>query len=267
MSSNKAILLAIDPQHDFCDPCGALYVNGADKDMERLAAMVNAHGDRIERINVTLDSHQTVHIAHPIFWVDSKGNHPAPSLISVDDVKNGVWRTTNPQMQDWGLSYVESLKKNGRYVLRIWPVHCLIGSIGATVSPNFFEALMNWESKFRKVNFVPKGSNPYTENYSAVRADVIRQDDPSTMLNSNLVAMLKTGNDILICGEALDYCVANTIRDIANEFSPTEVAKFVLLEDACSAVNAPGLEFLSKQFVDEMTAKGMRISTTTTYFN
>jgi len=33
-------LLIIDPQVDFCDPSGALYVPGAEKDMERLSEMV-----------------------------------------------------------------------------------------------------------------------------------------------------------------------------------------------------------------------------------
>jgi hypothetical protein len=43
--SNKAVLLVIDPQVDFCDPKGNLYVNGADKDMVRLADMVNKYSD------------------------------------------------------------------------------------------------------------------------------------------------------------------------------------------------------------------------------
>jgi len=264
---SKAILLVIDPQVDFCDPKGNLYVNGADKDMERLAAMVDAHADKIERVNVTLDSHSYVHIAHPIFWVDSKGNHPSPfTVITEADVSGGVWKTTNPQMQDWASNYVKTLKANSRYALCVWPPHCLIGSVGATVSPVLFDSLIKWESKFRKVNYVPKGSNIFTEHYSAVKADVEYPGDPTTMLNTQLISMLKTGHDILICGQALDFCVANTIRDIASEFDASEVSKFVLLEDATSPVSAPGLEHLAKEFVDEMVQKGMRISTTTTYF-
>jgi len=37
-------LLIIDPQVDFCDPSGALYVPGAEKDMERLSEMVKRFG-------------------------------------------------------------------------------------------------------------------------------------------------------------------------------------------------------------------------------
>lgn len=264
---NKAILLVIDPQHDFCNPAGSLFVKGADSDMSRLAKMVNDNLGLIERINVTLDSHQYVHIAHPIWWTNSKGDNPSPfTVISVDDVEKGVWKATNPQMQQWSLEYVKNLRDSNRYVLCVWPYHCLIGSLGATVVPELHEAFLNWEKKFRKVNFVPKGSNIFTEHYSAVKADVLYNSDPTTMLNVNFINMLKTGHDILIAGEALDYCIANTIRDIAKEFSDDEVKRFVLLEDATSSVNAPGLDHLGQDFVNEMVAKGMRLSTTTKYF-
>ena len=33
-------LIIVDPQNDFCDKNGSLYVDGADDDMNRLAAMV-----------------------------------------------------------------------------------------------------------------------------------------------------------------------------------------------------------------------------------
>lgn len=267
MNTNKAILLLIDPQYDFCNPNGNLYVQGAEKDMERLAKMITDNINLIEAIHVTLDSHQTVHIAHPVWWVNSKAENPAPfTVITADDVRNGTWRAAKPDLQQWSLDYVESLEQNGRYALCIWNPHCLIGSQGWTVDENLYPALLEWEAKFKKVNFVPKGSNYMTEHYSAVKADVEVSGDPTTMLNTQLIGALKSGHDILIAGEALDFCIANTIRDIADQFSDDEVKKFVLLEDATSAVNAPGLEHLKDDFIKDMTARGMRISTTTEYF-
>ena len=267
MNTNKAVMLIIDPQVDFCDPNGALYVQGADGDMSRLGKMISENLGMIDAINVTLDSHQTVHIAHPIWWTNSKGEHPAPfTVITVDDVNTGVWRATNPDMQQHSADYVQSLADNGRYALCVWPPHCLIGSNGWTVHPDLYAPLLEWEGKFRKVNFVPKGSNFQTEHYSAVKADVEISGDPTTMLNMQFINMLKSGHDILIAGEALDYCIANTIRDIADEFSDEEVKRFVLLEDATSSVNAPGLEHLGQEFINDMTARGMRISKTTEYF-
>ena len=114
-------LLIIDPQKDFCDPKGSLFVPGADKDIQRLTEMVSRLGNKIKDIHVTLDSHHFVDIAHPIFWIDSDGKHPNPfTLISKEDVENGVWRTTNPNFQNRALEYVTTLAKNSRYLLCIW---------------------------------------------------------------------------------------------------------------------------------------------------
>lgn len=260
-------LIIIDPQNDFCSPDGALFVPGADKDTERLAEMIKNNIGRIDGINVTLDSHHPVHIAHPIWWMNSKGESPDPfTLISVDDVKNGTWMARNPGFQKRSEDYVQALADGGRYVLCIWPPHCLIGTKGHNVAAPLDEALNKWTDEFATVHYVTKGSNMYTEHYSAVKADVEDHGDPTTALNSDLVELLrdKSSGDILIAGQALSHCVANTIRDIADQFSEEQVKRFVLLEDACSSV--PGFETLGDDFVKEMTGKGMRLSKTTTYF-
>lgn len=259
-------LFIIDPQHDFCNPNGSLYVPGAEKDMERLSKMVKNNLGQIDDIHLTLDSHNYLHIAHPIWWVDGNGNHPDPfTIISSDDVKKGKWRAYNPGFQKRSEAYVESLEQNARYALIIWPFHCLIGSVGQTIDPMLNDALIDWEKNFALVNKVPKGSNMFTEHYSAVKADVEDPEDETTGLNAKLIKALQEGNNkILIAGEALSHCVANTIRDVANEFAPEEVKKFVLLEDACS--NVTGFEQMGKDFVDEMVGLGMEVSTTDKFF-
>ena len=262
-------LFVIDPQNDFCNPNGNLYVAGADKDMSRLAAMIKKNSRFIEDIYVTLDSHHLVHIAHPIFWVDSNGNHPAPfTMISVEDVEKGTWRTFNPAYQKRGLEYVKTLKANNKYVLVIWPPHCLIGSNGHSVVPELFDALTEWEKQFAMVNYITKGSNLFTEHYSAVKADVIDTTDTTTMLNDKLIDLLKKvdkDSEILIAGEARSHCVANTLRDVVAEFSPEEAKKFVILEDCMSDVT--GFEKNGQDFISEMKAKGVKVSTSDKYFN
>jgi len=253
----------IDPQNDFTDKRGALFVAGADSDMDRLATFIGKNQNRLTEIYCTLDSHDPVHIAHPIFWVNSKGEHPTPfTLITEDDVKNGVWRTYNPKWQSRGQAYVEALKKNGRYVLCIWPPHCLIGSWGASVNPLVHAAITKWAYEtFDRVNWVTKGSNLFSEHYSALAADVPDDDDPSTKLNTALIDTLTDADEILITGEALSHCVASSIRDIAAQFGIDQVQKFTLLEDTSS--NVGGFEKLGQDFVKEMVKKGMKITRTT----
>jgi nicotinamidase/pyrazinamidase len=269
MAKRKVCLLCIDPQEDFVNRGGkgTLAVVGAIGDMDRLSVMVRKFGSEIDEIQMTLDSHYITHIAHPFWWKDKKGNHPAPfTLIGADSVAKGDWTATNPELQDWSKNYVDQLAANKRYPLVIWPVHCIIGSPGQCIDPSFLQAISEWETKFYAIApRTTKGSNPFTEHYSAVKADVEHPSDPTTRLNSKLVDTLKDYDDILIAGEALSHCVANTIRDIADEFSVDQVKKFVLLQDASS--NVTSFEKQGEDFVNEMVAKGMKLSSTTAFFS
>jgi nicotinamidase-related amidase len=288
----KIELLIIDPQNDFCWPGidmsvlnkqdvitletfipsdiltpGALFVPGANDDMERLAKMIIRLKDKLDDIHVTLDSHHYVDIAHPIFWLDSTGKHPDIfTIISADDVKNGLFRTTNPQFQSRATDYVNSLQDNGRYPLCIWPFHCLIGTFGYAVYPALFDALKEWEKDFAMVDYVTKGSNLWTEHYSAVKADVPDAQDPDTQLNMRLIDTLQNADIILLSGEAKSHCLANTVIDIADNFGEENIKKMVLLEDATSNVpDPPGTTMFTdfgEKFVKDMMARGMQVSNT-----
>jgi len=259
----KVDLLIIDPQVDFCDPKGNLSVPGADKDMERLATMIQRIGSKLNDIHVTLDQHHMMDVAHPAFWRGGDGKSPNPfTIITSQDVEKGIWTPSIPSLTKRMLDYTRALEKSQRYPLCIWPPHCLIGSPGAAVNPEVMAALNEWATKEGAiVHFVSKGSNIYTEHYSGVKAEVPDADDPSTQLNISLIQALEQADEILIAGEARSHCVANTIRDIADGFSDREyVKKFVLLQDAISPV--PGFEKLQSDFVSEMTARGMKIAST-----
>jgi len=266
-------LLIIDPQNDFCDPNGNLYVVGADQDMVRLANFIKQNILRIADIHVTLDQHHNLDVAHPWFWVNREGQHPTPfTLISVDDVKKGIWKPFNPKQEDkiYGtlqermIHYVTQLKNNNRYDLIIWPPHCLIGHSGANVYPVLMDVFDEMETTRKGfVDFVTKGSNIYTEHYSGVKADVPDPQDPTTELNAPLIETLNRADEILISGEALSHCVKFTVTDIADQFSDDAIKKLVLLRDTCSSVT--GFEQMGEDFVKELHARGMRVSTTQTY--
>lgn len=258
----KVDLLIIDPQNDFCDPRGSLFVPRAEADMVRIASMIDRISDKLNDIHVTLDTHHYVDIAHPVFWKNSEGKNPDPfTIITEDDVRNGVWITTLPSLHSRALEYVHQLKVNNRYPLCIWPPHCLIGSEGHAVKPVVYDALLNWEKGFAQVNYVTKGSNMFSEHYSAIKADVPDPSDPSTQINTALIQTLMETDVIAIMGEAGSHCLANTVKDIADEFGDDSyVKKMVLLEDGTSPV--PGFEQMQKDFIAEMVSRGMQISNT-----
>ena len=122
----KNAFLIIDTQFDFCHPDGALFVPGADRDVDRMASLIRHHTDRIDHIVVTLDTHHLLDIAHPLFWRDADGNHPAPfTRVSADDVETGRWV---PQFfPEKARQYVRDLEADGQFAHFIWPEHCLIG--------------------------------------------------------------------------------------------------------------------------------------------
>jgi nicotinamidase-related amidase len=258
-------LVIIDPQFDFCDPSGSLYVAGAEKDMERGAGLIQRLGKRISNIHVTLDSHHLFDIAHPIFWKDSSGKNPDPfTIISHSDVKDGAWIPVYPSLMKHCLEYTKTLEDGGRYPLCIWPPHCLIGSKGATVYSDMYSALTDWEKdNVEMVDYITKGSNYTTEHYSAIKAEVPDQADPSTAVNTAFIQTLMEADIIPVMGEASSHCVLNTLQDIITEFSDDSwIKKLVIIEDATSPVDLPEYRQKANDFFQELKNKGVQFSTT-----
>lgn len=271
MARNKRVeMLIIDPQNDFCDPNGALPVTGADKDGERLADFIKRNIFAISDIHVTLDTHRELDVAHPMFWNNKKGQNPNPfTLISYDDVKNGVWVPFNPNLKmppygtllDRMLHYTQKLGDNAKYVLCIWPPHCLIGTWGHNVYAPLMDAFKEWEKRrYGIIDYVTKGSNIFTEHYSGVMADVPDPEDPTTQLNTGLIQTLEAADELFLSGQALSHCVANTARDIFKNFGADSLKKVTILIDTTSPV--PGFENLADDFVKEAKSMGVQIKKT-----
>jgi nicotinamidase-related amidase len=208
-----------------------------------------------------MDSHRLFDIAHPMFWQDSNRNNPNPfTIISLDDFNNGIWTPVIHSTYNRTKRYLEELTTNGRYPLCIWPPHCLIGSHGHNIVEPVLDACHRWERKhIALVDVITKGSNPFTEHYSAVQADVPDPNDPSTQLNigeGSLIDTLENADIVLLTGQALSHCVANTVRDIVSNFGKDNISKLTLIEDCTSSVQ--GFEQMGVDFVSEMTALGMK---------
>lgn len=255
----KTGLLIIDPQVDFCDPKGALYVKNAEKDMERVTELIKTKGDTLDSIYVSLDTHNLMDIAHPLFWINAEGKHPNPfTIISEDDVTERVWFPTRGTMYDRALDYVSALKEQGKYPLCIWPPHCLVGSQGNNVVPELNTALLDWENKKKDmVTYVLKGMNPFTEHYSIFGAEVPDAFDRSTFKDNNLIRGIWNLDKIYIVGEASSHCVANSVRDLVSVKEQNK--KIIILKDGMSPVT--GFEQLENNFFKEMGDKGVQFST------
>ncbi|MFC1598633.1 hypothetical protein ACFL2U_01300 [Patescibacteria group bacterium] len=268
MKNLQIHLLVIDPQNDFMDIDGAaLPVTGAKDDMIRLAAMIDRVGPKLADIHVTMDSHRLLDIAHPAWWVDQNGNNPAPfTIISQDDVANRIWVPRNPGFYDRCQEYVRELNRKSNYMLCIWPPHCLIGTWGHNVMPVLNEALQGWsEKEFAMVDYVTKGSNPWTEHYGGMEAEVPDPEDPSTQLNADFLNMLAEADIVAVAGEALSHCVKATVTQIADNIGDEHVKKFQILTDCTSPVAAvpggPDFPDIAQQWLKEMEQRGMTLTT------
>jgi len=254
----SSVLIIIDPQKDFHEG-GSLAVAGAKEDAKRIAGLITSKN--WSNIVVTLDTHQLLDIGHPLYWVNDKGEHPKPiSVISAEDVANGVWKASQPENQDWVVEYTTRLKKNGRYQATVWPPHCIIGSDGFSVEETINDALTEWASKNKKlVTYLFKGMNPHAEMYSCFKADVEVPQAPETKLNTAVLQEMNKFDRIFICGQASSHCVKFSTVDMVDYYSKNKVNlnKISLISDCMSPVT--GFQKDSDEFLNDMKGKGLNI--------
>jgi len=269
-------LLIIDPQNDFCDlpddwraadpirgaaHAPALPVVGAHADMLRLAALIREGSDGLSRISITLDSHNRLHIAHPTFWQARGGGAVPPfTAITAAQVRARDYLPRDGAALPRALAYLDALEQRGRYTLMVWPVHCEIGSWGHNIHPAIKAACNAWEDgRMAIARKIAKGSNPWTEHYSAMQAEVPDAADPSTLLNTALIAELDEADLIVIAGEAGSHCVRATTEDIIANLPSGKPGKVMLLTDCMSAVG--GFEAQQQEFLDDMRQRGAALTT------
>jgi nicotinamidase/pyrazinamidase len=284
-SKRRVDLFVIDGQNDFCasgnEPNdyplpaggkrpGALFVSGADKEGFAVAEMINALEDAnepskhlISKIHSTLDCHQVNDCAHNTAWRDREGKTPPPfTIVMHDDVKAqkyipafsmGVWEGRPISALDWALKYTKALYDLGRNPLCLWPEHCLIQSWGCSIYYPLQLAYNRWaKTTGRWPDYITKGQWPWTEHYSAMKADVPDPTRPETQMNAGVVNDAFGADLIVWCGWAGSHCLKWTALDAIDYFEPTDdekkqgkknefIAKSVFLEDASAAVpNPPG---------------------------
>jgi nicotinamidase-related amidase len=259
----KTGLLIIDAQNTFCIPGFELFVGGrsglgAVHDNRRLCEFIYRNLGQITHITATLDTHTAMQIFHPLFLVDEQGQNPAPlTLISVDDIQQGRWKfnshiagslNVSPAYgQAHLLHYTQTLRQRGKYELTIWPYHVMLGSIGHALVPAVEEAIFfHTIARSSQADFEIKGSNPFTEHYSAIGPEVLDDHTGQQIAakNSKFIDRLREFDRVVIAGQAKSHCVAWTIADLLSDIhavDPELVSKVYLLEDCTSPVVVPGV--------------------------
>lgn len=283
-------MLIIDPQNDFIDipneVCKemkeydfsksekqgkAIYkeysptlpVEGAWEDSLRLARFIERSKKVIKSITLTMDTHEQFDVAHPMFWINDKGEHPTPfTIISVKEVKQQIWKPVHISLIDKMIRYTEELDRNGNFPLCIWPAHCVTGSLGYKVVSPIEQVIYDWEfAQKNRVNKVCKGHNPFTEHYGAFKAEVVDPQDPTTNVSMPLIKRFEKADIVLLTGQALSHCVNATVTQLADNFGEENIKKLVLLTDTSSPVT--GFEDAAKDFIERLTKRGMRCVKTT----
>ncbi len=265
-SDRKRIcLMPIDTQITFCIPGFELFVGGrsgrgAIEDNMRLAQFIYRYLGTITEIAPTMDTHLSMQIFHPIFWVDKDGNHPIgnQTMISYDDVRTGKWRV-NPAVADsiangnyallqrYALHYVKKLTDGGKFMLMVWTYHAVLTGIGHALVPGVEEAIFfHTHARHSEAAVEIKGGNPLTENYSVLRPEVLEGPDgrPIAQKNTDFIEKLMNFDAVIIGGQAKSHCVAWTIDDLLTEIlakDPALARKVYLLEDCTSPVVIPGV--------------------------
>ncbi|MBM0743284.1 isochorismatase [Phormidium sp. CLA17] len=269
--TTRICLLAIDVQNTFCIPDFELFVGGrlgmgAVDDSKRLCEFIYRNLGVITQIIPTMDTHTAMQIFHPIFWVNAAGEHPTPAatMITLEDVQQGVWRV-NPAiapsiakgnleaLQHHALHYTKKLTDAGKYPLTVWPYHSMLGGIGHALVSAVEEAMFfHSVARSSQTQFELKGSHPLTENYSVLRPEVMEGQEGSILAqkNTSLIQTLLEFDAVIVAGQAKSHCVAWTIADLLTEiqlFDPALASKVYLLEDCTSPVVVPGVIDFTEQ--------------------
>lgn len=277
----KTNLLLVDYQNCFTQPAtlsdgkvnplaGSLFVPNSDVDITRIIQFITNYAYDINSFALTGDFHPPRMISFPNWWINDAGKHPDLfTVISVSDVENGVWKASNPDMQEWSLYYVRQLaennktKQNNFFDLRIWPYHAIAGTTGCNFEPDLLNALTPYMET--KVSVIMKGTNGKTEQQGAYEADVPVPEDPETKCNSAMTKWLddafENGGIVLAAGEALDICFAYTIYSILNAY-PNYKDQLVILTDCASPIYPE----LGVKFIEDMKNLNVKMTTSTEYF-
>lgn len=270
----KTQLVIIDAQNDFCDLpesyCPkmkgiriqpSLPIAGSHQDCLRIAAFISKAGASVNAIDAFMDTHHYLDIGNFIFWLDENDKQLAQATkITLDDILAKKYKPKIDNRDEQIVQYFQQLEKVQLDAIYTWPVHCQIGTFGHAIHQDVLAACSQWENNnLSWVNFIQKGVDPWSEHYSALKAEVEDLTKPSTLLKRELVKKYAESDMTIFVGEASSHCVSKTILDVVNNINNKDRKNMVILTDCMSAI--PGYEEKTRLFFKQMSEAGVRVTT------
>lgn len=233
-SENNYAMLIVDAQRDFIDAeKGALPVRGAKQDISRITKFIFENINSISAIYTTIDTHRYDAIFHPCLWKDKEGNDVKPfTEITIEKIEN---KEVIPVFEDIQIDYVKTLKSQGSQNLIVWPYHCIYATDGWLIEKQLSNMLLFYErAKNTSVNRIVKGTDKFSEMYGAIKQEVVSK---YTSKNSHTwIYTMKDYDKIYICGEAKDYCVYETVKQLCEEYDSNVRSKLYVMMNCCSSI-------------------------------
>lgn len=151
-------------QNDFIHKNGSLCVENGDKAANNIANFLKEND--VDKIFVSMDYHPKNNIASTEFWYDSENKHVEPfTEITLNDVLSKKVRAH--YYKAYLIAYLKELEKKDKKLIA-WPTHCVENTWGCEICDEIKNVLEDKDN----VEYIKKGTNPYTEHYSIFKAEV-----------------------------------------------------------------------------------------------
>jgi len=238
----KSILIVIDPQNDFVDPKGSLFVPGAPKAIEYICKFI--YQRKPTDILISQDTHQKFSIGFPLFWDrELKGF----DKIKVSDILEDRIRPIKIR-EGWEYEFKRQFKGKENQELTIWPYHCIDGSWGWCFPESLVGALNDWglyNPEHNQYEVYRKGYVPEVESYSIYND--LNPELPNLILNNEY-------DKIYVAGFCKDICVAESLKDLRQYDRFKD--KLVFLDNCMATLDpdSPNL-MIYEELVSEFGAK------------
>lgn len=198
-------LLIIDPQNDFVNSKGSLYVKDSEKAVANIVEFLKARGNEFDNICVSKDSHHRLNVGSKEFWENAPEEF---QKITAKDLTSGKYIPKYFKDREHIQMMVNHLYDTGQDIT-IWPSHCIEDTWGCNIAEDLRVALSEWEMQHQTTyKTIIKGRHPFYEAYSIMDADNYYAIEPE----------LRAGDEFFVCGFCTDVCVRYSLTDLLSDF-------------------------------------------------